>query len=219
MRALLLGLGVASLLAGADHNRLSKEEKKDSYVLLFNGKDLEGWEGDPKAWSVRDGAIVGSSDGYKLAHNTFLILKKPYADFILKAEVKLRNGNSGIQFRSRQLPDPGWIISGYQADVSDAGDRSAWGNFYEERGRSRTMMKTPDEGWLKAKPVLRPRDWNRYEIHAEGDRIKLTFNGVVTIDQTDDKWRDGLIALQLHSGDPMYVEFRNLKLKPLGRAK
>jgi len=219
MKTILISIALAGLLSGADHNRLTRQEQKDGFILLFDGKSLDGWDGDPKAWSVRDGVIVGSSDGYMLAQNTFLILRKPFADFILKADVRLRNGNSGIQFRSRQLPGPGWIISGYQADVSDAGERSAWGNFYEERGRSRTMMKTPDEGWRKAKPVLKPKDWNQYEILAEGNRIRLTFNGVVTIDQTDDKWADGLIALQLHSGDPMYVEFRNLKLKPLGRRK
>lgn len=216
MKALLISAVLAGLLSAADpHNRLTKKEKKEGFILLFDGKSLDGWEGDPKAWSVRDGAIVGSSDGYKLAQNTFLILKKPYSDFVLKAEIRLRNNNSGIQFRSRQLPGPGWIISGYQADASHAGDRSAWGNFYEERGRSRTVMKTPDEGWLKAKSVLKPADWNQYEIVAEGNHIKLTFNGVVTIDQTDDKWAEGLIALQLHAGDPMQVEFRNLKMKPL----
>lgn len=219
MKVFLLLIALAGFLSGADLNRLTNQEKKDGYILLFDGKSLDGWDGDPKAWSVRDGVILGSSDGHKLAQNTFLILKRPYSDFILTAEVRLRNGNSGIQFRSRQLPGPGWIISGYQADASDAGDRSAWGNFYEERGRSRTMMKTPDEGWLKAKSVLKPTDWNRYEILAEGNHIKLTFNGLVTIDQTDDKWADGLIALQLHSGEPMRVEFRNLKLKPLRRSK
>ena len=109
-------------------------------------------------------------------------------------------------------------MSGYQADVADAGPRSAWGNFYEERGRSRTMMKTFDEGWLKAKAVLREKDWNDYEIFADGTHIRLTFNGVVTIDTTEDKWPTGIIALQLHSGEPMLVEFRKLRLKRMPAA-
>ena len=117
------------------------------YTLLFNGKNLDGWDGDPALWSVQDGAIVGSSDGHPFKVNTFLIYKtRKFSDFTLKASIKLRNHNSGIQFRSGQLPGPGWIVSGPQADASDAGDKSAWGNYYEERGRSRTMMKTPDEG-------------------------------------------------------------------------
>ncbi len=76
-------------------------------------------------------------------------------------------------------------------------------------------MATPDAGWLKAKPVLRPSDWNSYEILAQGTHIKLTFNGVVTIDTQDDKASDGIIALQLHAGEPMKVEFRNMRIKEL----
>lgn len=215
MRAFLI-LTLISAAMAAELNQLTPQERKEGYTLLFNGKNLDGWEGDPVLWSVADGAIVGSSDGHPFKVNTFLIYRKRnFSDFILKASVKLRNHNSGIQFRSVQLPGPGWIVSGYQADVSDVGDRSAWGNFYEERGRSRTMMKTPDEGWRKAKAVLRLRDWNDYEILADGPRIRLTFNGVVTIDTRDTKAADGIIALQLHGGEPMRVEFRDLKIKPL----
>jgi hypothetical protein len=77
------------------------------------------------------------------------------------------------------------------------------------------MMKNPDEGWLKAKPVLRPQDWNSYEILADGHHIRLTFNGVVTIDTQETQTSGGIIALQLHSGPEMRVEFRNLKIKVL----
>lgn len=214
------GLLLAALAAGAtafaeDVNRLTPQERKEGFVLLFNGRDLDGWAGDLEGWSVKDGAIVGTNDKHNIDQNTFLIHRDEQSDFVLRAQVWLRNGNSGIQFRSRQLPGPGWIISGYQADISDAGDRSAWGNFYEERGRSRTMMKTPDEGWLKAKAVVRKQDWNDYEIFANGTQIRLTLNGVVTIDTHEDKWRSGLIALQLHSGEPMLVEFRNIRFKKL----
>jgi hypothetical protein len=209
-------LAVACAAAGADFNRLTPQEKKEGYTLLFNGKNLDGWDGDPARWSVEDGAIVGSSDGRPFKVNTFLIYKKrKYSDFVLKASIKLRNHNSGIHFRSEQLPGPGWIVSGLQADASDAGDKSAWGNYYEERGRSRTMMKTPDEGWLKAKSVLRKQDWNTYEVLAEGEHIRLTFNGVVTIDTQEKQRLDGIIALQLHAGEEMRVEFRDLKIKAL----
>ncbi|MEO7652061.1 MAG: DUF1080 domain-containing protein [Bryobacteraceae bacterium] len=219
MRAVRLAWAMSMLLAAeciaADMNRLTPQEKKDGFVLLFNGKNLDSWSGDPGAWSVQDGSIVGSTDNHKIAQNTFLIHKDQRSDFVLRAQIRLRNGNSGIHFRSRQLPGPGWIVTGYQADASDAGDRSAWGNFYEERGRSRTMMKTPDEGWLKAKSVLRKQDWNDYEVLAEGSHIRITFNGVVTIDTAEDKWLSGIVALQMHTGEPMRVEFRNIRLKRL----
>src|SRR5216683_2216688 len=206
---LLVFFALACAAAAADHNQLTPQEKKEGYTLLFNGKNLDGWDGDPALWSVQDGAIVGSSDGHPFKVNTFLIYKKRnFADFILKASIKLRNHNSGIQFRSEQLPGPGWIVAGPQADASEAGDeKSAWGNFYEERGRSRNMMKTPDEGWLKAKPALRKQDWNDYEILADGQHIRLTFNGVVTIDTQETQSKDGILALQLHAGEEMRVEF------------
>jgi Domain of Unknown Function (DUF1080) len=212
----ILFLALACAAAAADINRLTPQENKEGYTLLFNGKNLDGWDGDRSLWSVENGAIVGSSDGRPFKVNTFLIYKKRnFSDFILKASIKLRNHNSGIQFRSEQLPGPGWIVRGLQADASDAGDKSAWGNYYEERGRSRTMMKTPDEGWLKAKPVLRKQDWNTYEILAEGEHIRLTFNDVVTVDTQEKQRRDGIIALQLHAGEPMRVEFRDMKIKAL----
>lgn len=197
-------------------NTLTPQEKKDGFTLLFNGKNLDGWDGDPVRWSVQNGVIVGSSDGHPFKVNTFLIRKGTYKNFILKGDIKLRNHNSGIQFRSEQLPGDGWMVRGYQADASEVGDdKSAWGNLYEERLRGRNIMKTPDEGWVIAKPLTHHDDWNTYEILADGDHIRLTFNGVVTIDTHDSASSSGIIALQLHAGPEMRVEFRNLKIKVL----
>jgi hypothetical protein len=209
-----------ALLAGALHaaapNQLSPEEKKEGFVLLFNGRNLDGWEGDPAVWSVEDGAIAGTTDRHPVKQNTFLIYKTKYADFILRADVRLRNGNSGIQFRSRTMPEIApWVVTGLQADLSDEPGREAWGNFYEERGRSRTMMKTPDEGWLKAKDVVRMHDWNSYEILAQGHHIRLKLNDLVTIDTTETQTSDGIIALQLHMGKPMRVEYRSIRIRTL----
>jgi hypothetical protein len=111
------------------------------------------------------------------------------------------------------------VVTGYQADFSEAGERSAWGNFYEEKGRGRGVMKTQDEGWQVGRRVYRKGDWNEYEILAEGDRIRLTLNGTVTIDTRDSQARDGVIALQLHAGPAMRAEFRNIRLRPLGGAR
>lgn len=188
---------------------------EEGFEPLFDGRTLDGWDGNPKLWSVRDGAIVGSSDGHSVDTNTYLIYGKPFSDFILRLEVRLRNGNSGIQFRSQHIPGPGWVVHGYQADLSYAGDRSAWGNFYEEKGRRRGIMATPDEGWQRAKDIVRVGDWNEYEILAQGDHVRLTLNGRVTFDGTDSKTADGIIAIQLHSGPAMQVECRNIRIKPL----
>ena len=196
-------------------NQLSPEERQQGYILLFNGATLDGWSGDPRLWSVRDGAIVGSSDEHEVKVNTFLIYQKPYSDFVMKLDVRLRNGNSGIQFRSQHKPGPGWIVHGYQADFSDAGDRSAWGNFYEEKGRGRGVMATPDQGWQQAKDIVRTQDWNHYEIRAQGESIKLTLNGEVTFDGKDDLTASGVIAIQLHSGPGMKVECRSIRIRPL----
>jgi len=207
---------IPGILLAADGNTLTKAERKEGYKLLFNGKNLAGWDGDPALWSVENGVIVGSSDKHPFTVNTFLVYKKrTYSNFILKGDIKLRNHNSGIQFRSELFPGPGWIVAGYQADASDVGDHSAWGNFYEERGRGRNIMKSQDEGWEKAKAVLHKGDWNSYEILADGPHIRLTFNGVVTIDTQDSKSPAGVIALQMHAGELMRVEFRNLKIKTL----
>jgi len=214
--AVVLLLAASACLRAAAINTLTPQEKKDGFTLLFNGKNLDGWEGDPVRWSVQDGLIAGSSDGHPFKVNTFLIHKGTYKNFVLKGDIKLRNHNSGIQFRSEQLPGDGWMVRGYQADASEVDDaKSAWGNLYEERLRGRNVMKTSDEGWLIAKPLVHHGDWNTYEILADGDHIRLTFNGVVTIDTHDSAASSGIIALQLHAGPEMRVEFRNLKIKIL----
>ena len=216
MRPMIVLLALAAPVIAAAQgpaNRLTADEKKEGYILLFNGKDLEGWDGNPALWSVKDGMIAGSTEGHPITHNTFLIGKKEYSNFILQADIRLRNHNSGIQFRSVSLPE--WVMTGYQADASDMEEKSGWGNLYEEKGRGRKLMKTQDEGWQKAKAVVRTGDWNHYEILAQGNHLQLKLNGVVTIDLHDDKAATGFIGFQLHMGPPMEVFFRNVKLKPL----
>jgi hypothetical protein len=214
LRFAVLWSVLAAILASAEPlNHLTPAEKLEGYVLLFNGKTLDGWEGNPALWSVQNGAITGTTDSHPIQENTFLIYRDRFSDFILRFDIKLRNHNSGVQFRSAVLPN--FVVTGYQADASEAGDHSAWGNFYEEKGRGRAVMKTQDEGWQKAKSLVRQGDWNRYEVFAQGSHMRLKVNGVETIDLTDDKAKDGVIALQLHAGTPMRVEFRNIRLKAL----
>jgi hypothetical protein len=179
---------------------------QDGFQPLFNGKNLDGWDGDSRLWSVRDGMIVGHTEGVSLNDNSFLISRKPYANFILRVDMKLRNHNSGIQFRSEALPN--WVVRGYQAD---AGEDNYWGNIYEEKGRG-TLV----DGWKgKGEKAVKLKDWNAYEILCDGDHIRLTLNGVVTADLHDSKRLEGILAFQLHRGPPMEVYFRNVRIKIL----
>jgi hypothetical protein len=179
---------------------------QDGFKPLFKGKNLDGWDGDPRMWSVRDGMIVGATEGVTMTDNSFLISKKPYRNFILRAEMKLRNHNSGIQFRSEALAN--WVVRGYQAD---AAEDNYWGNIYEEKGRG-TLV----DGWKgKAEKVVKLKDWNDYEILCDGDHIRLTLNGLETADLHDSARLEGIIAFQLHQGPPMEVYFRNVRIKIL----
>ncbi len=178
------------------------------WVSLFNGRDLTGWDGDPTLWRVENGVLVGSTDGVPpIQRNTFLISKEKYSDFVLTLEIKLRNHNSGVQFRSEAHPD--WVVSGYQAD---AAENNWWGSLYDERGKRGIIVN----GWKgKGETVVKAADWNLYEITCRGNHIQIKLNGSVTAELDDDQSRDGVIALQLHRGPPMRVEFRNIRLKKL----
>jgi Domain of Unknown Function (DUF1080) len=196
MKKLLLLLGFAAAAFAAD-----------GFKPLFNGKNLDGWDGDPRLWSVKDGMIVGSTEGVPLEHNEFLISKKTYSNFILRADMKLRNHNSGIQFRSKASPE--WVVSGYQAD---AAQDNYWGCLYEEKGKRGVMVN----GWKdKGEKVVKLKDWNTYEILCDGDHIQIKLNGLVTADLHDSVSLSGVFALQLHKGPAMEAYFRNIEIKVL----
>ncbi len=184
---------------------------KDGFKPLFNGKNLDGWDGDPRLWSVRDGMIVGSTEGNPLKYNSFLATKKSYANFILRAQAKLRNHNSGIQFRSELMPDLPWAVRGYQADMAE---NNYWGCIYEEKSLKKRGILV--NGWKdKAEKVVKLKDWNDLELRCEGDHINLKVNGVETADLHDSEKLSGIFALQLHQGPPMEVYFRNIEIKVL----
>ena len=198
-------------LAAADSNQLSPAEKSAGWVLLFDGKSLDGWDGDSEVWSVRDGMIVGSTDAKTIEANTFLIYQKgKFSDFVLEADIKLRNHNTGIQFRSER--EPNWVVKGYQADAA-AGNW--WGSLYGEKTGRGVIVN----GWKgKGETVVKDGDWNHVQISCKGDRITIKLNGLTTVELQDaheDAASEGIVALQVHRGPPMQVAFRNLKLKRL----
>jgi hypothetical protein len=210
--------------------------RADDFQPLFNGKDLTGWEGNPKLWSVKDGAIVGTTDG-KIPTNTFLLWNGTAADFELHARFRLKGGNSGIQYRSKWLKNAGnFVVGGYQADM-DA-DNTYTGILYEERGRGILAQRgqkvviaangdkfavgtTGDPAKLKA--AIKPDEWNDYVIVASGNKLTQTINGRQTIEvidhQASRRAMDGIIALQLHAGYSMTVEFKDIRLKKLPPGK
>ncbi len=178
---------------------------------LFNGKDLAGWEGDTTLWKVEGEAIVGDSPGIK--HNQFLCTKEEFGDFELKLEFRVKDGagNTGVQFRTKKLPNTS-EVSGYQADLGD----KYWGCLYDESRRNKILVPASPE----LEKVLKKADWNEYTIRAEGDHITLNINGVTTVDYQEpdaEIARSGIIALQVHSGGPMRVDFRNIRIKSLGK--
>ncbi|HEY0983243.1 3-keto-disaccharide hydrolase [Schlesneria sp.] len=176
---------------------------------LFNGKDLTGWEGDMKLWKVADNAIVGDSPG--IEHNQFLVTKHEFDDFELKLEFRLKEGvgNSGIQFRSKRVENS-TEVSGYQADIGE----NYWGCLYDESRRNKVLVKPPAE----FEKSLKKGDWNTYLIRAKGDHIVLKINDVTTVDYHEKDpqiARQGVIGLQVHSGGPLKVEFRNIEIRSL----
>ena len=203
--ALLTCLAVA--LAGGAFAGAADEE---GFVPIFNGKDLTGWEGNKELWVVEDGMLIGRSPGIR--HNDFLATTKSYGDFILRFEVRLvgGKGNSGVQFRSKRVPKS-HEVSGYQADIG----AGWWGTLYDEARRNRPLVRPKPADLKKA---LKPKDWNDYEVRAVGPRITLTINGVQLADYTEQDAkiaRTGIIATQVHSGGPLEVQFRDLRIKRL----
>lgn len=203
-------------------------------VSLFDGVTLSGWDGDPRFWSVKDGAITGQTTADNpTEHNTFLIWRKGTpGDFELEADFRLVGGNSGIQYRSREIDK--WVISGYQADFDAAGRYT--GILYEERargilaqrgkkvvidadGKRRVVGKTCDEKEVMAS--IKKDGWNHYRIVVQGNHMIHQVNGFTTVDVTDDqvdkRSMTGLLAFQVHAGQPMLVQFKNLKLKLLSK--
>lgn len=204
---LLTALATLALAWPGTAAELTREELAEGFVPLFNGSDLSGWDGDPRLWSVAGGSIVGSTDGRPLSANSFLVSERKFGDFVLRFEVKLRNGNSGMQFRSERTER--WTVRGYQADFASG---KGWGNLHGE-GLPRGLIL---DGWQDRAEHVVGTGWNRIEVLCEGYRIRISVNGTVTNDVLDPGALTGVLAMQLHRGEPMRVEFRNIRIRTLG---
>lgn len=217
---------------------------------IFNGKDLTGWDGNTKLWTVKDGVITGQSTRENpCKSNTFLIYtgengKEPaqLGDFELRLSYRIHGGNSGVQYRSKHLvghKDNAWVASGYQAEIADLPGKD--GFLYEEKGPGRggingkksylawpgDKVEIGEDGVSKVVGHLgdhaaiaaacKKGDWNDYIIIARGNHLQHYINGVQTIDviDNDPKHRalSGILALQMHAGPPMTVEFKDIRIK------
>jgi 3-keto-disaccharide hydrolase len=228
-----LGLVCAFLLVAAGGVVAAQPQTAEKPKALFNGKDLTGWDGNPKLWSVENGEIVGRTTAdAPLEKNTFLIWKDgELRDFLLRIQFNVKDGNSGVQYRSHVVDPAAWRVGGYQADIVDAPTYT--GLLYEELGRGilaergqrvkiaadgkRTSETIADKAELQKS--IRDDDWNEYVIEARGERLRQWINGKLMSEVVDaereKRAEKGILALQLHVGGPMTVRFRRIELQTL----
>jgi hypothetical protein len=239
--ATVVAMLVAATVNAADLPSPAAPPEPKEMKALFNGKDLSGWEGDQRLWSFRDGVVRGETTKENPAQgNTFVIWRDgELKDFDLRLSFRIERGNSGVQYRSKQVPGRGenrWVISGYQAEVENTPGKV--GFLYHERGRGylcnvgeKVMIgdggKPQVVGRLgdreKIGETYKKSAWNDYVIIAEGNHLRHYLNGMQTVDVIDNdpkgSARSGLLALQIHAGPPMVVEFKNVRLKQYDQAK
>ncbi len=209
---------------------------------LFNGKDLTGWDGDPRLWSVKNGAIRGETTSENRAHgNTFLIWQGGNTkDFELCVSFRCNDtNNSGIQYRSKHIKDGkvrnDWVVRGYQHEIRNEHKLPNVAAFiYDEGGRRGRLCLVGEKAtWdsdgkkvgqrmmdeSEFQKLFKLNDWNDVVIIAKRNRIRHYLNGKLVIDFTDNHPElallDGQLALQLHAGKPMWVEFKDIRFKEI----
>jgi Domain of Unknown Function (DUF1080) len=217
-----------------DLTKLIQPLQETGYQPLFDGKTMNGWDGDPKFWRVEDGALVGQTTvDNQPKQNTFLIWRggSP-GNFELKLEFRLIGFNSGIQYRSIELPDIKWAMKGYQADMD--GEQRFTGQIYEERGRGFLALRGQYTyigeagkpglvgslgGSGELKNIIKSEGWNDLDIIARGNTLTQLINSrvmsMLVDDDTAGRKMTGLIGIQVHKGPSMKIEVRNIRIKNL----
>lgn len=241
---IMLGIMLFSNCKTSGQNQSSKK----GFVKIFDGKTLTGWEGDSTYWRVENGNLVGEiTPATLLKTNSFIIWRggRP-ADFELTLEFKItKSGNSGINYRSVELPDVPHALKGYQADIDGANHYT--GQNYEERSRTTLAYRgeivtvkpfeNPSQDYHKnnawtnrtvtgslgnidsLQTKIKSEDWNTCHLIIKGNRLQHFINGILMSDVTDNDTvngkSEGLLGVQVHVGPPMKVEYRNILLKKL----
>ena len=207
MKLLSFALGVMLQLA------MSAGAAEEGFEPLFDGRSLDGWEGNLKIFRVEDGAIVGGTLSERIARNEFLCTTRDYGDFELRLKFKVlgKGANAGVQFRSRRIPNH-HEVKGYQADLGDGW----WGSLYDESRRNKILAAADAAAVNK---VLKRDDWNDYTIRCQGpqnpaldqraSRRSTTRSPTQAIEQ------NGLIGLQIHGGPPSEAWYKDIRIKKL----
>ena len=220
----------------------TQPDDNTGFVPIFDGKTLNGWDGDTQFWRVESGEIVGETTPEKvMKQNSFLIWRGgTVRDFELKVEFRMNGTNSGIQYRSSELPSVGkWVLKGYQADMDFT--EGYLGNVHDERGRAPTgeghvvlsrrgeVTRVVDGPKYKVvgtigdptllRGVMNVNGWNQYHIIARGPVLMQLVNGqlmAVAIDE-DAKHAapEGLLGFQMHTGPPFKMEYRNVMYRKI----
>ena len=176
------------------------------FVPLFDGKTLDGWHTLPGGqWKVADGVIVGTSPASEGRHGQ-LVSDKRYRDFTVRLKFKAVKGNSGLYFRVDKVQG-GVGVHGFQAEIDPANDV---GGLYETGGRAWVVQPTPEQ----VKKYFKPGQWNEMTVTAEGRNVVVHVNGQKSAELKDDPGRtEGHLALQLHGGQDMHVEFKDIEIR------
>ena len=237
----LVGSLLATQLLWADEPPRTAPAESSDMRVIFNGKDLTGWDGDPRLWSVKDGVIHGETTAEVPAKgNTFVIWKDGRTkDFELRLSFRSSaTNNSGIQYRSKHITDGkvgnDWVVRGYQHELRNESKLPNVSSFiYDEGGkRGRICLVGERVTWeptgkkvvasdlidqAEFEKLFRLDDWNDVVIVARGNRIQHYLNNKLVLDFTDAEptlaLSEGILALQLHAGKPMWVEFKNIRIK------
>lgn len=189
-------------------------ELEPGFELLFDGRTFEGWEGNFDWFRIESGAIVAGSLERDIPHNEFLCTRQSFKNFELRLQVKLEGigDNAGVQFRTVRLSNS-TEVSGYQCDVGNAWGRPVWGGLYDESRRNKMLAEGDPK---KLAQALRPGTWNELMVRAIDDHVQIWLNGTLTIEYTETDpniAREGIIALQIHSGPPTEAWYRHIRLR------
>jgi len=205
------------------------------FLSLFDGKTLDGWQGDRKIWSVRNGAITGQTTAdTKLKENNFLLWKDQVENFELRLRFRIESGNSGIYYHARKRPvgqTKGDPLVGTQADLDASGRWTGVLMEYllrdvlaergqkvliDEKGKRQVVGSVGDP--KKLLEAVKIREWNDYVVVAKGGSVVLKINGVTMCELEDrdpNRLVHGWLALQVHVGPPMLVQFKDVVMRRL----
>ena len=183
-----------------------------STTVLFDGTSFNGWEGNLDWFRIEEEAIVGGSLEKTIPRNEFLCTNQRFTSFELRFQTRVlgEQTNAGVQFHTERILGDHEVI-GYQADIGEG----YWGGLYDESRRNR-VLSSPAPTLIDS--LIQPGAWIHYTVRAEGSRSQLYIRGHKTVDYTEEQTDiplTGRICLQIHSGPPGEVWYRDIRIEEL----